>query len=345
MNRMHADESRCRPQAAPGVGLLLAGVLLLAACGGGGGGGGEGHVSEPVGGGLSDATRQLAADTTAASNSNDCAAVRPFYWEIGDAQGLRGSGSTDGSTYTASTVMAIASASKWLYAAYVAEAKAGVLSATADVPYLNFSSGYTEFGLCLPGQTVAQCQSLPANDGQVPADIGRFAYAGGHMQKHAVDIGLGALDNAALATEVRAKLGTDIVLSYSQPQLAGGVVSSATDYARFLRKLIRNELALRPLLATQALCASDAACARSGVTSPAPADEVWHYSLGHWVEDDPVVGDGAVSSAGAFGFYPWINAARDTYGILARKDEAGSGFDSVRCGRLIRKAWETGLAR
>jgi hypothetical protein len=271
--------------------------------------------------------------------------VRPFYWEIGDGQGLRASGSTDGSTYTASTVMNIASASKWLYAAYVAERRAGVLSATADVPYLNFSSGYTEFALCLPGQTVAQCQSLPANDGQVPADIGRFAYAGGHMQKHAVDIGLGPLANASLATEIRARLGNDILLTYTQPQLAGGVESTAADYARFLRKLVRNELRLRPLLATQSLCASDAACARTGVTTPAPANEAWRYSLGHWVEDDSVVGDGAVSSPGAFGFYPWINRARDTYGILAREAAAGSGFDSVRCGRLIRKAWETGVAR
>lgn len=314
-------------------------VLALAACGGGGGDPG----SPPI----TDTQRQAAASATALSATNDCAPIRPFYWEIGDAQGARGSGSTDGSTYTAGTEMNIASASKWIYAAYVAEVRAGVLSATADVPYLNFSSGYTEFGLCLPGQTVAQCQSLPANDGQVPADIGLFAYAGGHMQKHAVDIGLGAMANAALANEIRARLGTDIALTYSQPQLAGGVVTSAADYARFLRKLIRNELKLRPLLATQKLCASDAACAptRTGVTTPAPATEVWNYSLGHWVEDDPVVGDGAVSSAGAFGFYPWLNRARDTYGILARKDEAGSGFDSVRCGRLIRKAWETGVAR
>ena len=321
----------CRPL------LVAASVTTVVACGGGGG-----DPGDPP---LTDTARTAAAQTTALSAANDCAPVRPFYWEIGDGQGQRASGSTDGSTYTASTVMAIASASKWLYAAYVAQVKNGALNAVNDVPYLNFSSGYTEFSLCLPGQTVAQCQSLPANDGQVPADIGRFAYAGGHMQKHAVGIGLGPLANAALATEIRAKLGTDIQLSYSQPQLAGGVVTSAADYARFLRKLIRNELQLRPLLATQKLCASDAACARTGVTSPAPATEVWNYSLGHWVEDDPVVGDGAVSSAGAFGFYPWLNQARDTYGILARKDEAGTGFESVRCGRLIRKAWETGVAR
>lgn len=321
----------CRPL------LVAASVTTVVACGGGGG-----DPGDPP---LTDTQRTAAALATALSTANQCAPVRPFYWEIGDGQGRLASGSTDGSTYTASTAMNIASASKWLYAAYVAQVKNGALNAVNDVPYLNFSSGYTEFSLCLPGQTVAQCQSLPANDGQVPADIGRFAYAGGHMQKHAVDIGLGALANAALATEIRAKLGTDIQLSYSQPQLAGGVVTSAADYARFLRKLIRNELQLRPLLATQKLCASDAACARTGVTSPAPTTEVWNYSLGHWVEDDPVVGDGAVSSAGAFGFYPWLNQARDTYGILARKDEAGTGFESVRCGRLIRKAWETGVAR
>jgi hypothetical protein len=316
-------------------------VLALAACGGGGG--------DPGAPPLTDAQRQAAASATALATANDCAPIRPFYWEIGDGQGRRGSGSTDGVTYTDSTAMNIASASKWLYAAYVAEAKGGVLSATADEPFLNFSSGYTGFDLCLQNQTVAVCQSYSGaviqNGGFDVADQGRFAYSGGHMQKHAVDLGLGPLDNDALATEIRAKLGTDIALSYSQPQLAGGVVTSAADYARFLRKLIKGELKLRPLLATQKLCASDAACSRAGVTSPAPPAEVWNYSLGHWVEDDPVVGDGAVSSAGAFGFYPWLNQARDSYGILARHDEAGSGFDSVRCGRLIRKAWETGVAR
>lgn len=276
--------------------------------------------------------------------------MRPFYWEIGDAQGRRGSGSTDGATYTADTPMAIASASKWLYAAYVAERRGGAgLGASADVPFLNFSSGYTGFDGCLARQTVAQCQSyqgvLIRNGGFSAADLGRFHYSGGHMQKHAVDLSLGAMDNAALAAEIRSRLGTDIALSYSQPQLAGGAVSTAADYARFLRKVLRGELKIAGLLGTQALCASDAACGRVGVASPAPAAEVWRYSLGHWVEDDPVVGDGCFSSAGAFGFYPWINQARDTYGILARRNDLGSAIESVSCGRLIRKAWATGVAR
>ena len=49
--------------------------------------------------------------------------MQPFYWEIGDATTALAAGSTDAAsgnpTYTANTLMSIASASKWLYAAYV----------------------------------------------------------------------------------------------------------------------------------------------------------------------------------------------------------------------------------
>lgn len=57
------------------------------------------------------------------------------------------------------------------------------------------------------------------------------------------------------------------------------------------------------------------------------------------------MGDGAFSSPGAFGFYPWIDAGKTTYGVLARSESAGNGIDSVDCGRLVRKAWVTAVAR
>jgi hypothetical protein len=82
-----------------------------------------------------------------------------------------------------------------------------------------------------------------------------------------------------------------------------------------------------------------------GVLSPAPNDEAWSYALGHWVEDDPLVGDHAFSSAGALGFYPWIDASRTWYGVLARRAPTPGGQQgvvSLRCGRLIRQAWVTG---
>ena len=103
---------------------------------------------------------------------------------------------------------AIASASKWLYGAYVAERRQGTLTAE-DVQFLNFTSGYTRFaaiGDCFPGDTVGECAARGDNDIAVPAHVGKFYYNGGHMQQHASlpgGMNLGAMDNAALAAELR----------------------------------------------------------------------------------------------------------------------------------------------
>lgn len=312
------------------------GVGALVACGGGGDDAGSG-----TGGlGPTESQRLAAASATAQSGSNLCSGLGPFYWEIGDASAARASGSV-GSTYTANTSMNIASASKWLYGAYVAQLRGGVLTAD-DIKFLSFRSGYTDFSWCSPGHTVDQCVAYQNNNVLNPAHDGLFVYAGGHMQKHASLNGLGALNNTTLATEMRRLLGNDMALSYSQPQLAGGVVSTAADYAVFLRKVLRRDLAMGHLLGTNAVCASPKDCLVLRTQTPAPATEAWSYSMGHWVETDPTVGDGAFSSAGAFGFYPWIDSSRTYYGIVAREASAGSGFESASCGRLIRKAWVTG---
>ncbi|HZV93737.1 MAG TPA: hypothetical protein VFF72_11005, partial [Caldimonas sp.] len=270
-----------------------------------------------------------------------------FYWEIGDQTAALASGSVDSSTdptvYTATTPMSIASASKWLYASYVVQRQAGVLS-DSDVRFLNFTSGYTSFTSCQPGQTVQQCVDSGTNGVYSPLTDGRFDYGGGHMEKHASLIGLGPLDDAGLAAEIESQLGSDVELAYSQPQLAGGVVTSADNYASFLRKVLAGTLLMHDALGTHAVCTNPDTCP-GAVGGPAPADESWHYSIGHWVEDDPTVGDGAFSSAGSFGFYPWIDAPKTYYGIIARTASSGSGVDSVMCGRLIRKAWATAVAQ
>lgn len=322
-------------------------VVLLSACGGGGGG-----VSSLPPAGPTDAQRQSAAASTA-QNHAACQAIAPFYWEVGDRLGARGSGSitstADPTVYSADTVMNIASASKWLYGAYVVEQRGTALSAT-DIAALNFTSGYTSFSTCLPGQSVQGCVDFLNNGAYTAANAGRFAYGGGHMQVHAASaMGLGALFNDGLAGEVRSRLGTDIALTYSQPQPAGGGVSSGTAYARFLRRLLDGTYRLGSQLGTHAVCAStDAArCTLPAINSPMPTDETMHYALGHWVEDDPVKGDGAFSSAGAFGFYPWIDASRSWYGLVVRHTNAAGeqdGVASMYCGRVIRKAWITAAA-
>lgn len=321
----------------------------LAACGGAGDAGGSGNANPTL------AQRSAAASATAASDGNACAPIRPFYWEIGDRGSALAAGSvnsaTDPTVVDQGSVMAIASASKWLYGAYVAQLRRGTLS-DDDIRFLTFRSGYTRFGSCKPGQSVDDCVADGSNGVYVAATDGRFSYGGGHMEKHASLNGLGPLHNAELATEIRAKLGNEIALGYSQPQLAGGVYSSAGDYARFLRKLLDGQLQLGALLGTHKVCTNPDTCAQA-LNTPVPAAESWSYSLGHWVEDDPLVGDGAFSSAGAFGFYPWIDAGKRWYGIVARRqlpggqdlDESlGEGYRSVLCGRLIRKAWLSGIA-
>lgn len=301
------------------------------------------------------AQREIAAHRTA-KQAAACVAAQPFYWEVGHAQRALASGQAGDAGPDGHTQLALASASKWLYGAYVAERREGQLT-NEDASFLNFTSGYTRFRVCLPNQTVAQCQSSLINGfGRIDrATQGLFDYNGGHMQKHATLMGLGALDKDGLAAAIKLGLraiGPDWNLGYGQAQLAGGGVSTADDYSRFLRAVLKGDLKMGGLLGANAVCTNPKTCPTEAVKAPIPSDETWHYAVGHWVEDDPKVGDGAFSSPGAFGFYPWIDASKTFYGILAREDRTRTGdtddkpaVQSVDCGRLIRKAWMTGEAQ
>jgi hypothetical protein len=325
-------------------------TIALSACGGNA----DADAPAPAPTSPTLAQRSAAATATAQSSSNACAPIRPYYWEIGDRTQPLASGSVNApgnaTTYTASSVMSIASASKWLYGAYVAEARGGTLTSD-DIQFLTFRSGYTGLvpvGDCLPGDTVAACVARNDNDVQTVAQVGKFFYNGGHMQKHASlaapGVALGAMDNAALATEMRRLLGNDINLSFTQPQPAGGVRTSANDYALFLRKLLNNQLRLGALLGSHKVCTNPATCT-DALSTPITNGLDWHYSLGHWVEDDATRSDGAFSSAGAFGFYPWVDVSKTWYGIVARSDTFGGGNESADCGALIRRAWVTGVTQ
>jgi len=330
----------------------LGAVLLVLMCGCGPGGGTLDSGTLDAGssdGGPDEAARVTAATQTANTNPNCSASVLPegFYWEIGDRDGLRASGAVTGTnTPTASQVIAIASSSKWIYSTYVLQ-KVGSVR-TSDVPFLHFTSGYVypasspgKEALCAAGQTVGECAADVAS---APAATDKFYYSAGHFQYHAANtMGLAAMGAAELTTEINSQVGpTDF--RYLQVNLAGGVNASATGYANVLRRLLRGELVMGAHLGESKVCASTS-CASGAVLSPAPTDEAWNYSLGHWVEDDPTVGDHAFSSAGALGFYPWIDSTKTFYGVIARRAGMTSGQEgmkSLRCGRLIRQAWRTG---
>lgn len=278
-----------------------------------------------------------------------------YFWQIGNADGALASGERGAS---ASTLMSIASASKWIYGAYVVQRRgsASALSATADLPYLHFTSGYTNLGNLSSAvacgadsiTTVDECLNSTATSSQQDTSTtGKFDYDSGHMEKHASLVGLGSYTAQALGAEVSSALG--VTVGYGQPLLAGGVYTTADGYASFLRAILGGRLKMNGALGYASVCTNplDAAhgCSTANaVVGPIPTAESWHYSVGHWVEDDSVVGDGAFSSAGAFGFYPWIDQSKRWYGVLARQQEGDKqGFASAQCGRLIRHAWVTGV--
>jgi hypothetical protein len=312
--------------------LMLAGLLV--ACGGGG------SASAPE---TQDTATRIAAAQQTANQNAACVAVSPFYYEIGNRTGAITSGSVGGTTYAANTQMHIASGSKWLFGAYVAQARSGVLSA-ADVQATHMQSGYASMGnACLPSMTVASCFTFSANDTYTSSKLGRFNYDSGHFQKWGVDNGMSSMTGTDIVTEYQARLGSDIAVSFNGPLLAGGAIMSAEGYAVFLRKILNNQLYISNLLGDQKTCTLPGTCPTADYS---PLPEAWNYSIGHWVEDDLSSGDGSFSSAGAFGFYPWIDSSKTYYGVLAREVVSSSaGYDSAVCGRNIRKAFVTGVAQ
>lgn len=295
-------------------------------------------------------SRIQAAETVAAENAL-CTQIEPFYWEIGDKKAGIVSAAQGRNAPDANTNMEIASASKWIFGAYVVQKRNGNLS-QVDIEALNMRTGYTslKYSRCvrlLPSrkksETVGECFDAGKNNQFNVENKGKFFYNGGHFQKYAaVDLNLKDKNNETLANEVIRELGIDFSFTFGSPQLAGGVNTSAAEYAKFLRAILSEKLIISRLLGADAVCTNPNFCP-AAVSTPIPKDIQWNYSLAHWVENDPKTGDGSFSSAGAFGFYPWIDASKTYYGIVARKVTGKkSAIQSAQCGNLIRKAFITG---
>jgi hypothetical protein len=293
---------------------------------------------------ISLAQRESAVKETAQA-APECRRLGDFYWEIGDAKHVIASQSI-GTTYSSDKSIHIASASKWIFGSYVLE-KIGKHSEPAieQLRALEMQSGYTslKFGACIFARTVADCFNRRENAQFTPGAVGQFFYNGGHDQKLAIDLGLGNLNAAQFGAEIRKYLGEDIDIDFNSPQPAGGGRASPDAYGKFLRKILSGELRMKDYLGSNPVCTLPGVCANA-IESPVPV--AWHYSLNHWIEDDPENGDGAFSSPGAFGFYPWISADKHWYGILARDSRKPLAYkESVYCGGKLRKAWVTGMPK
>ncbi len=313
-------------------------------------------------------TNSVAAVSATAQSNTQCTAIQPFYWEIGDASSALASGSSTqvgGTPVTAGTKWSIASASKWIYGMYVVQNRGGAANLTpADVKFLSFTSGYTYMDTLTQSATctapasgsdsINYCLTLPSStSGELysshnPSTDGVFDYDGGHEENHAGQFQpeINSLDTSLLGNAIAAGLNVSgITLRYTQPLLAGGIYASANDYSPILRAVLSGELGMLDALGTHSVCAwVGSGC--NAAYSPGVTVH-WHYSITHWVEDDPTTGDGAFSSPGAFGFYPWIESNKKFYGVISRyvtaNGEIQNGIASSQCGHELRAAWETGV--
>jgi hypothetical protein len=277
---------------------------------------------------------RISAATQTAQQAQSCKDLGDFYWEIGDATGVLGSGQI-GSSYSATSSIKIASASKWIFGAWFLQ-KYGQPNAQ-QLAELEMQAGYSSFNpfKCVFTRKVEGCFSAGSNSLIKPQDVGRFSYGGGGSQRLALDLGLGRLSSDELTQEIMGTLGIS-GLSYNHPQLAGGLEGAPAAYAAFLRKVVSGQLKMKQYLSYAPVCTLPGACPTAVYS---PAKEAWHYSINHWIEDGPG-DDGAFSSPGAFGFYPWIAADKSTYGILAREKMSSDAYlRSADCGARIRRAW------
>jgi hypothetical protein len=184
--------------------------------------------------------------------------------------------------------------------------------------------------------------------------VGAFFYQGGHDMVHGVNHSpLFNLTDPQISVAIGNQVG--VVMAFTQPLLSGGIATSTANYATMLQNMLNNSYYLTSILpSTDTICTDPGGNYSNqtvgGVPGPtncpaqySPIPELWQYGLGFWKETDPAVnGDGAYSSPGSDGYYPWIDVSETFYGVLARASGGGNGYPSAQCGRLIRRAWITG---
>jgi len=208
----------------------------------------------------------------------------------------------------------------------------GTLSRITLRHLLSFTSGLIEEPLCvhLSGADFASCVDRIAEvNASSPEPGERFYYGSPHMQvaglmavnASSANSWSDVFDGFQLRTGLLGNSEYDLPSS-SNPRLAGGMHWNAEDYLAFLGAIYNKEV-LTPSLISELNrdqigdAVIDYSPALEGI------EEDWHYGLGVWVECHRASFDCAqtttISSAGAYGAYPFIDYANGYYGIVARE--------------------------
>ncbi|MEL7298452.1 MAG: serine hydrolase domain-containing protein [Pseudomonadota bacterium] len=175
-----------------------------------------------------------------------------------------------------------------------------------------------------------------------------YHYGPVHMQVAAAmaEVATGQRWSEIVQLTIAAPLALDATgFAGINPRASGAADSSARNYARFLQAHLTGELLAGTLdeLVTErttsvTISSEPAAISNTGVD--------WQYGLGVWRECDEPTWNAAcdsitvISSAGAFGWYPWLDLDNGYYAVLAMEEPvtllSSPSAESVQLGAVLK---------
>ena len=220
---------------------------------------------------------------------------------------------------------------------------------------LSFTSGLDQEPLCinLPGADPASCVRTIQEINSTSLPPGEaFHYGSAHMQVAGLMAirASGANDWSEVFETFQTRTGLFATAAYDlpspeNPRLAGGMQWNAVEYMAFLDALTDGTVLTEPLRREMVVdrlfgVRIDYSPVTEGLGSE------WHYGLGLWLECDGTTisctQDPILSSAGAYGAYPFIDREGGYFGIVAREGRLGSfdeGYRMIAALRPHLSAW------
>jgi len=344
--------------------LVIAVIGLLSACGGSSSNSASAEVSPPTSDSIESS---MQSDLNTLNSDSD------FTFIIEAANKHRFSHSTGSSSAT--TLYRSASTSKLVTAAIILQLvndgtlnlndnpqdyiaswpSTGNLSNIQLRHLLSFTSGLSEEHICinLPMSDFETCvNNILAANTTTPNPGDEYYYSSSHMQVAGLMAikAFGVNSWQQVFEYFRTQTGLFLNSNYDlpsqqNPRLAGGMHWTALDYMDFLAALFEESI-LTPSLIMQATSdqISTATIVYSPISSGSTAED-WHYGFGNWIEcKSPVFNCPQVtriSSAGAYGAYPFIDYEHNYFGIVAREGSLGTGSKGVELYRAIESDLET----
>lgn len=273
-------------------------------------------------------------------------------------------------SHTPDTVVPIASASKWLTAATMMTlVDDGIVSLDDTVvrwlPSFTGTSGRATIRQLLShtsglapaaciwddDTTLADCVESIARQRAVDEPGTRFSYGNTSysVAGRIIEVATGQSFEEAFATRVAGPVGmtaTRFTDGSRAPTAvpAASAVSTLNDYGRFVRMVSADGVIDgRRVLQASSVRAMETDAVRGLDTSGDGAVRttgIGTYGLGVWRDVTGVDDRSMISSGnGAYGFYPWVDRARDAYGVLSVFDQRGAERAVPESQRQVHSVW------